>query len=68
MYVHDGSDTTDDYFRLAVELQTTGDEVVAISHVITVNITIQPINDEPFELKTQSPELEVLQVTEFHYY
>jgi len=65
MYVHDGSDTTDDYFRFAVELQTAGSEVVEVDHVITVNITIQPINDEPFELKTQSPELEVLQVTDF---
>jgi len=64
MYVHDGSDTTDDYFRFAIELKTTGSEVVAVDHVITVNITIQPINDEPFELNTQSPELEVLQVND----
>ena len=62
MYVHDGSDTTDDYFRFAVELQTAGSEVVGIDHVITVNISIQPINDEPFELKIQSSELQVLQV------
>jgi len=63
MYVHDGSDTTADHCRFAVELRTTGSEVVAIDHVITVNITIRPINDEPFELKTESAELEVLQVT-----
>ena len=65
MYVHDGSDTTDDYFRFAVELQTAGSEVVGIDHVITVNVTIQPINDEPFELKTRSPKLWVLQVMKF---
>jgi len=68
MYVHDGSDTTEDYFRLNVELKAAGNEVVGINHVITVNITIPPINDEPFELKTQSPDLVVLQVTENYYY
>jgi len=66
MYVHDGSDTTDDYFRFAVELQTAGNEVVGIDHVILVNVTIQPINDEPFDLQTQSPELNVLQVVSTH--
>ena len=65
MYVHDGSDTTDDYFRFAIKLQTAGGEVVEIDHVITINVTIQPINDEPFELKTLSPKLWVLQVTKF---
>jgi len=62
MYVHDGSDTSDDAFRLSLQLRTAANEVVALDHVIDVNITIQPINDEPFTLKTHSPQLDVLQV------
>jgi len=62
IYVHDGSDTTQDHFRLSVELATAGSEVVSLDHVITVNITIRPVDDEPLQLMTQSPELEVLQV------
>lgn len=65
MYVHDNSDTTSDYFRFAVELHAVGNEVVGIDHVITVNVTIQPKNDEKFKLMTEKPELEVLQVTSF---
>jgi len=61
-YKHDGSDTTDDRFRFAVELRTVGSEAIAIDHVITVNVTIQPINDEEFTLKPEA-KLDVLQVT-----
>jgi len=62
MYVHDGSDTSEDAFRLALQLRTAANEIVALDHVIDVNVTIQPINDEPFTLKTDSPQLDVLQV------
>jgi len=61
LYVHDRSDTVRDRFRLAVELRTVADEVVAVDHVITVNVTIRPINDEKFELRREA-KLDVLQV------
>lgn len=64
-YAHDGSETTEDHFRFAVELRTVGNEVVAIDHVITVNVKIRPVNDQTFELKGEA-QLQVLQVTKVH--
>ena len=64
MYAHDGSDTTDDRFRVAVELLTVAREAVAVDHVVTVNVTVRPVNDENFELRREA-KLEVLQVTTF---
>lgn len=68
VYVHDGTETTHDCVRL--ELEVTGlfmGDVSAeggrraLNYVIDLNVTIQSVDDQPFELMTQSPEVTVLQ-------
>lgn len=56
-YHHDHSDTLDDKIRLAVYLQQGN---IFLCN-LTIPVTINPVNDHPFALITQSPQLTVIE-------
>ena len=69
-YKHDHSDTTHDCFKIAIFLQgdkseTYGDGKGQIGDILLFeglwNVTIQPINDQIFQLVTENPSITVVQ-------
>jgi len=64
VYQHDGSDTTHDYFMFlldfsAVAVAKTNLEVHP--QTFTFNISILPVDDQPFHLMTMSPQIQLVQ-------
>ncbi|CAH2036007.1 unnamed protein product, partial [Iphiclides podalirius] len=56
-YEHDGSDTAADKIDMALYLLP---DYVLLCNV-TIPITVQPVNDQPFRLLTDSPQIQVVQ-------
>ena len=65
-YIHDDSDTKWDAFMFNIEIEVTGsvseDSNKRSSRLSNVfNITVKPVNDQPFKLQTDSPEIRLVQ-------
>ena len=64
IYKHDDSDTTFDTFNLTLHLRIEGqdeDREKETQFTLVMNVTIQPINDEQFQLLTPNPSIHIVQ-------
>ena len=71
IYRHDDSDTTDDLFSLSVTVERVDGSVIEEPQnggnlkrhvaVFSFNVTVRPINDQPFQFVVKSPDMEVVQ-------
>lgn len=66
IYEHDDSDTTFDTFNLSLHLRIqdkslNGGYDEENTFGLVLNVTVQPVNDEPFKLITTNPSLDIIQ-------
>lgn len=66
VYQHDHSDTLVDSFSFTVRVELSGSQSLRSTCglqplLITYNITIRPVNDQPFTLRTDTPSIELVQ-------
>lgn len=66
VYQHDHSDTLADAFSFTLRVELTGRQPLRCNCgvpplVITYNITVRPVNDQPFTLRTDTPSIELVQ-------
>jgi len=64
-YQHDGSESTSDQFTFLLDLSDLAGSSPRTTHLdqspFGFNISVQPVDDQPFQLMTMSPQLDVVQ-------
>jgi len=64
VYQHDGSDTTHDYFMFLIDFSAVAVAKTNLEvhpQTFTFNISILPVDDQPFHLMTMSPQIQLVQ-------